>query len=686
MPVKILPSASSKISLSFMCLLPLLREQTESVLTFVLNIEAGLNNVPKLFSKVTFILIAMATKTDYQEVGLKAGLEIHQQLDTHTKLFCNCPTTLRDKKDSKFSFTRYLRASKSEMGEVDAAALEEVKYSQTFMYKGYDSTCLVENDEEPPSELNREAIETTLEVALLLKMNPLDVVHTMRKIVIDGSNTCGFQRTALVATDGVLSTEEGPVRVDSLCLEEDAAQKLEPEGNAIVYSLDRLGIPLVEICTAPDIKTAEQASKVAGQLGMILRSTGKVKRGLGTIRQDINVSIAKGARVEIKGVQNLRLIGEIVNNEVVRQLKLIALKETLKKRDARVEHRIEDLSGIFTGTSSRVIKKAGGSVFGICLHDFAGILGTEIQPERRFGSELADFARKYGAGLMHTDELPAYGITADEVERLRSAFNAAENDCVVIVATGERERAENALKAVMGRAEEAMRGIPKETRRALPNGSSAYMRPLPGAARMYPETDVPPVEIDAPTLKHIKSNLPETFEHRKARYKVKFHINDELADKITRNVNFVLFEHIMESYGDVSATLVVRTLTDTLVELIQEGVETLGNQHFMDLFEQLAANTFGKEAIPDILKLLANKPDMSVEQAIAEIGLNTDTEEVTQLITDIVDTKRDFIRDKGVRAVGPLMGIVMKELRGKVDGKVIHKILEEQVKAVLVEG
>ncbi len=629
----------------------------------------------------------MATKTTYEEVGLKAGLEIHQQLDTHTKLFCNCPTRLRDKKDSSFSFKRYLRATKSEMGEVDAAALEEVKYRQTFLYKGYGSTCLVEYDEEPPSELNQDAIDTSLEVALLLKMNPLDAVHTMRKIVIDGSNTCGFQRTALVATDGVLQTDEGPVRVDSLCLEEDAAQKLEPEGNAVVYSLDRLGIPLVEICTAPDIRSAEQASKVAGQLGMILRSTGKVKRGLGTIRQDINVSIAKGARVELKGVQNLRLVGEIVDNELNRQLKLIELKEVLNAKGAWVEHRIEDLSCFFTSTASKVIKNAGGHVFGICLHGFAGILGTEIQPERRFGSELADFARMYGAGLMHTDELPAYGISEHEVEHLRHVFDAAEDDCVVIVAA-ERESADKALNAVMVRAQEAMQGIPKETRRALPNGSSAYMRPLPGAARMYPETDVPLVEIEPQKLEYIEAHLPETFEHRKARYKDKFQLNDELADKISRNVNFMLFEHIMDSYGTVSATLVVRTLTDMLVELMQDGVEVerLENQHFMDLFEQLAANAFGKEAIPTILKFLANKPDMSVEQAITAIGLNADTAEVTRLIAGIVDTKREFIRDKGVRAVGPLMGIVMKELRGKVDGKVLNKILEEQVAAVLEEG
>lgn len=631
----------------------------------------------------------MDEEIDHPEIGLKAGLEIHQQLDTKTKLFCKCPTRLRDKKESTFSFKRYLRASKSEMGEVDRAAREEEKYSRTFLYKGYDSTCLVENDEEPPRELNQEAIDISLEVALLLNMNPVDEIHTMRKIVIDGSNTCGFQRTALVATDGWLSTEEGPVRVDSLSLEEDAAQKIEieTEGSAVGYSLDRLGIPLVEIGTAPDIRTPEQAVNVAEQLGMILRSTGKVKRGLGTIRQDINISIAAGARVEIKGVQNLRLIGEIVKNEVLRQLRLIALKEELNNRGARVEHRIDDLSGMFEATSSRVIQKAGGNVFGVCLHGFSGILGTEIQSGRRFGSELADFAAKYGAGLMHTDELPAYGISEDEVERLKSAFDATDNDCVVIVAA-ERARAEEALKAVLRRAEDAMRAIPKETRRALPNGSSAYMRPLPGAARMYPETDVPPVDIDEQRLHTIKTNLPETFAHRKARYKERFGLNDELADKIARNINFSLFERIMELHGDISATLVVRTLTDMVVELTQEGtdVEALEDQHFVDIFKYLATNAFGKEAVPDILKFLADKPELSVEKAIEEIGLSANMAEVEKLIEVIVHSKKDFVQEKGTRAVGPLMGVVMKELRGKVDGKIINRMVAEKVKEVLKDG
>ncbi len=630
----------------------------------------------------------MTEETDYHEIGLKAGLEIHQQLNTATKLFCKCPTTLRDKKDSTFEFKRYLRASKSEMGKIDRAAREEAKYSRTFLYKGYDSTCLVENDEEPPSELNQEAVDISLEVALLLNMNPLDEIYTMRKIVIDGSNTCGFQRTALIATDGVLSTAEGPVRVDSLCLEEDAAQKIETEGSAVGYSLDRLGIPLVEIGTAPDIRTPEQAVNAAEQLGMILRSTGKVKRGLGTIRQDVNISIAAGARVEIKGVQNLRLIGDIVQNEITRQLTLIALREELKKRGARVEHHIEDLSGMFEATASRVIQKVGGNVFGVCLRGFSGILRTEVQPGRRFGTELSDFAAKYGVGLMHTDELPAYGITEAEVEQVKRAFNATAEDCVVIVAT-KRARAENALHAVLERAEGALGEIPKETRRALPNGSSAYLRPLPGAARMYPETDVPPVELEEQRLSVIKNNLPETFEHRKARYKATFDLNGELADKIARDVNFSLFEGIMNAYKTVvPSTLVVRTLTDTLVELVHEGidVEPLEDHHFEDIFKHLAANAFAKEAVPDIVRFLANNPGIDVEKAIEGLGLSTGTHEVEQLIEDIVRAKKDFIREKGDRAVGPLMGVVMKELRGKVDGKVLNKILVEKVKEVLEES
>ncbi len=633
----------------------------------------------------------MVAGYDYDKVGLKAGLEIHQQLDTRTKLFCKCPTGSRGKEKERereeclYSFIRYLRAAKSEMGEVDEAAREEAGYGRTFVYNAYDSTCLVENDEEPPGELNPEAVDIALEIALMLKMEVVDEIHTMRKIVIDGSNTCGFQRTALVATDGWLSTDDGRVRIESLCLEEDAAQKIETRGDKVVYSLARLGIPLVEISTAPEIHTADQARKVAEQIGMILRSTGRVKRGLGTIRQDINISIEGGARVEIKGVQNLRMIGEIVDNEILRQQRLMELKDELNSRDARVEYRIEDLSHVFSNTASRVIRNAGGRVFGACLRGFAGILSTELQPGRRFGTELADFAARHGTGLIHTDELPAYGIGEAEIADMRAVFNASESDCVVITAVKERAQAERALMAVLKRAEEAMRGIPKETRRALPDGCSAYMRPLPGAARMYPETDVPPVEIDAERLKDIGSRLPETFEHRIARYREQFGLNEELATKIARSSYFELFESIVHMPHSHPPTLVARTLTDTMVELMREGVEleNLSEQHIRDIFRLLAARAFGKEAIPDIMRYIAKKPELSVEHAIEELGLKVDIRDVERFIEDTVASRRDFILERGESAVGPLMGIVMARYRGKLDGKEINRLLKAKVQELL---
>ncbi len=277
---------------------------------------------------------------DYKELGLKVGIEIHQQLDTKHKLFCFCPTVTREVEESNFEFFRYLRLKRSEIGEEDRAAKEEVERSRRFIYKYYDTTCLVEADEEPPRELNREALLIAIQVAKMLNMEVVDEVHVMRKIVIDGSNTTGFQRTALVAFGGFLEVDGKRVGVATLCLEEEACRKVEEGEGYAVYSLDRLGIPLVEIGTEPDIDSPEMAKKVAARLGMILRSTGKVKRGLGTIRQDVNISIRDGARVEIKGVQELDILDKIVEYEVLRQVNLLKIRDELKERGARVEERI----------------------------------------------------------------------------------------------------------------------------------------------------------------------------------------------------------------------------------------------------------------------------------------------------------------------------------------------------------
>ncbi len=632
---------------------------------------------------------------DFEKTGLKAGIEIHQQLDTRSKLFCGCTPKLRDIKDSNGEFIRFLQPMQSELGEIDQAALAEAVLRRKFVYKIYDSTCLVENDEEPPERLNVEALQTCMEIALMFNMEVVEQVHVMRKIVIDGSNTSGFQRTALVAKNGYLDTSKGRVGIDSLCLEEEAAQIISADKASTTYSLDRLGIPLVEIGTAPDIKSPQHAKEVARQIGMLLRSTRKVKRGIGTIRQDVNISIASGARVEVKGVQELDLIDTIVEREAQRQQNLIKIRDELLRRGVTdFQPEIIDVTEVFASTKSAVIAKVlrgDGRVLAAKLPKFAGLVGREIQPGRRLGSELVDYARRFGVGgLFHTDELPAYGITVEEISALRSLIKAGESDCIIIIADVE-SRAGSAIRAAIERARLAMKGIPEETRRALADGNSAYMRPLPGAARMYPETDVPPVELDFALLEQMKAKLPETLDIKKQRYMREFGLSKEMAELIARSPNFELFELVMKQYPWLPASIAVRALEVIPQELKREGiaVEKLGEEHFLQIFELLSDQKLAKEGIPGVLKLIASNPAKSAKQALKELGLSdigAKEGEIEKVIEQIVEEKREFIREKGSAALSPLMGLAMKQFRGKVDGRVVSRLLKQKIEEELGRG
>ncbi len=268
---------------------------------------------------------------DYQKLGFKCGIEIHQQLETH-KLFCECPSLVNDTSKPDIIIARKIRAVAGETGEIDTAAAFEKARGRTFIYEACrTSSCLVELDEEPPHEANHEALMAALEIALLLNAKPVDQIQFMRKTVIDGSNVSGFQRTALIATDGFIETSKGKVAVPTICLEEEAAKKISEKGNEVTYRLDRLGVALVEIATDASIKDPEHAKECASIIGMILRSTGNVKRGIGTIRQDVNVSIAGKARVEIKGFQELKSMPLFIANEVKRQIELKDSKPEVRK-------------------------------------------------------------------------------------------------------------------------------------------------------------------------------------------------------------------------------------------------------------------------------------------------------------------------------------------------------------------
>jgi glutamyl-tRNA(Gln) amidotransferase subunit E len=611
---------------------------------------------------------------DYKTAGLTAGIEIHQQLNTQEKLFCHCQTLLRDSIDHSGEFFRFLRVTESEMGEIDRAAQEEMKRDRKFHYYTYDTTCLVENDEEPPAPLNDEALSVCLTLAKMFGMTPVQQVHTMRKLVIDGSNTSGFQRTALVALNGALPNGG---EIETICLEEEAAQRVKDD----IFSLDRLGIPLIEITTSPCMHTPEEVQEVAEYIGMVLRSTGKVKRGIGTIRQDVNISIRGGARVEIKGVQELDLIAEVVRREVQRQQNLLAIRNELRQKKASIHDNAKNVTELFKDTKSTVLKKAK-RIYALSLEGFAGVVGREIQPDRRLGSEMSDYAKKCGVGgIFHTDELPAYGVSTEEVTRLRAHMNAGVQDCVVIVAAVNDHQASCALNQVIIRAQLAVsdKPVPEETRKMLETGSSAYMRPLPGAARMYPETDVLPVIVDDHRWNSTK--VPELLTEKAQRYAQEYSIDLNYATQLALSEKLPLFERAVAE--GIKPKLAVFTILSTCTELRREGVEVgkISDEDFLVIWHAVESGRAAKEVIPDLLRGLAS--GNTFEEVLQKLAPAISREDLESLIHRIIAARSDFILQKGQAALGPLMGVVMSEVRGSVDGKVVSEILKKEIAAIL---
>ncbi|MGC9096599.1 MAG: Glu-tRNA(Gln) amidotransferase subunit GatE [Infirmifilum sp.] len=621
---------------------------------------------------------------------IKCGIEIHQMLDTQSKLFCSCPTKIR-KDPPDFTFLRRLRLARSEIGEIDPAALFEFEKGLQFLYEGYnDSVCLVEMDEEPPHPTNMEALTIALKFALLVNARIIDEIHVMRKIVIDGSNTTGFQRTMLVAVGGSINVKGKEIPIETICLEEDAARKIDErkDQQTVIYRLDRLGIPLIEVATGPVIESPEEAREVAHYIGLLLRSLGKVKRGLGTIRQDLNISVEGGARVEVKGVQYLDLIPLVVENEVKRQVKLLEIRDELVARGLSVTDILfepVDVSKYFEKTKSKVARSAlekGGVALALKLKGFKGILGKEIQPGRRFGTELADRARYWArvGGIFHSDELPGYGISEEEVKILSEVLSLGENDAFVLV-FDEREKALKALEAVYKRVLEAFSGVPEETRAANTDGTTRFMRPRPGKARMYPETDIRPIVISSQLIEKLKGELPEPPEETLKRLKKHYGLSDVLAQQLFSSEYLFFFEELVQETG-VQPVIAATLLTNTLKSLRREGVnvEVLEEEHIKRVLKAVAENKLAKEAIPEVLRALAENPESSVEDVIEKLSLRGLTlQELERLVDEIISERKQLIMEKKEKAFSPIMGIVMEKVRGKIDGKIVAEVVRKKI-------
>ena len=622
-----------------------------------------------------------------EESGLLVGLEVHQQLSCSTKLFCACPPAKSEEFPHRFE--RRLRPAQSETGRVDPAAVFEfAKGKSNAYFWNPESSCLVEADEEPPHPVSREALEGALLAATALGSNIVDEVHVMRKIVIDGSNTGGFQRTAVVGLGGSFEVDGAKVGVQSVTLEEDAARILGEDASSRRFALDRLGVALVEVALEPIRGDPGFVEKVALHLGRVLRSTGRVARGLGTIRQDLNISFAGGSVVEVKGVQKLNLLPKVVDYEGKRQRALVLVAEKLRERGVRDPGcRTRDVTPLLAQSSSGAIRRSlaeGGSAVCMGAAGFAGLLGWEPEPGVRLGKELAEVARANSlGGVIHSDEFGVQGVTEAEAAAMRNEVGMGDGDALVLLA-GPRAILERVAPLLESRIRLAAKGVPAETRAATDSGETRYMRPRPGSQRMYPETDIPDIKVTHSLRRRLRGSVPEPWTSLVERLQSAYSLSADLALKLYDSESAGEFERLAAGL-ELERSFIASVLVDLPARLAREGVPERGftTAAIEEALRAVAGGRAAKEAVPAILERIGRE-GVPLDDAIRSLGLATVSEsQVAEALDALLAERSAVIKEKGDSAFSVLMGEAMRELRGRADGSTVARLLRERIDRAL---
>lgn len=626
------------------------------------------------------------TEPQLEKIGLKVGLEIHQQIATNKKLFCSCqPLELEE---YPIRFSRKLRLAKSELGKYDPAALfESSKSKQIQYYANPQSSCLVEHDDEPPHRLDQDAKDTALIIASALNSNIFDESYVMRKIVIDGSNTSGFQRTMLVSQGGYIQVDDSKVGVQTICLEEDAARLLKDTENTREYALDRLGVPLVEIALEPISGSPAFVKKTALTLGRLLRVTRRVTRGIGSIRQDVNVSVTGGGIVEVKGVQQLDQLEKVILYEAKRQhgLQLIAQKfDQIDLSTISKDHSV-DVTSFFASCKSKVVQKSiqdGSIIKALGIRNFAGMFGYEPYDGIRLGKELGQQVRFFGiGGIFHSDELPNYGIEQSDVDKLRELLKLQQSDGFFIIA-GPKEKIEIAIMAVINRIKDAKNGVPAETRAATHTGETIFLRPRPGSSRMYPETDIPPILISPEEFEFARKNIPKSWDETIIELQKKYGLNTQLAEQVFDSDYLELFESICTRYQNPN--FVASALCSTITNLHRKGLDhtQLKSEHIEKTFDLLSNGKIAKESVEIIFENIMTQKIKTPDE-FAQNQSSFDDKELEKFLDELIQNNFSMIQKQGARSSGILMGMAMKSLRGKVSGERINQSLESKIAKIL---
>ncbi len=620
------------------------------------------------------------TPDDYAEIGFKSGLEIHQQLLTEKKLFCRCPAGKYNNDIYHAEILRHMRPTLSELGEYDGTALMEFKTKKDIIYRiHYDTVCTYEMDDTPPFEINEEALDIALEIGLLLNASLVDELHISRKQYLDGSIPTGFQRTAITSVGGFIPYKDRTIGIIQMSLEEDSCREVSDFGHTRIYLTDRLGMPLIETVTQPEMRTPQEVAEVNELLRRLVNSTGKVRNGIGAARQDVNVSVREGTRIEIKGVPRIPMIPLLTYNEAMRQWNLLHLRDELNKRGINsdtFEAKYFDVTKLLTKTRYTPIHNAiseGKMVNCVVLRGWRGLLRWQTQTDTYFSKEISDRVRVIAClsvlpNIAHSDSR-SETLSSHEWQKVRKFVSASDDDTLVLV-WGDARDANTGAKEIIIRTKEATIGVPSETRQALYDGTTGFERILPGPQRMYPDTDLPPKKITDERKLRIKQNLPKYFWERETWYK-SIGVPTDIIKDLSVSKYAKTFEILVEEMG-ISPVFAAITLINFPKKLKKKGkdISFLDSNIFIQVFELFKNNFICKDGIFYLLELIASNNGKFEKEMIPQHCSQSELlYEIRQASKKVEKMKLYDEKNK----ITLTLSLVMKNLFGRIDGCIVAK-------------
>ena len=654
----------------------------------------------------------MLTPADYDALGFLGGLEIHQQLLTRGKLFCRCPAG-RYVQRSDGEVLRHMRPTLSELGEYDGTALMEFKTRKEIVYlleRG--SVCTYELDDTPPFPMDEEAIEIAIGMAQVLDLNLVAELHVMRKQYLDGSIPTGFQRTAMVGLTGQIPFRVPALGVDralsirQLSLEEDSCREVSDIGHRVTFRTDRLGMPLTEVVTEPEFLTPEEMQAGGRLLAQVARTTGRVRRGPGAARQDVNVSVAGGRRVEIKGVDNHRFLPRLVHNEGYRQLNLLRVRAELLRRGVEkvsldvadkgspweVSPLVADVSRMFDRvrhSAIRAARQVGMTVCAVRLPGFAGLLAHRTQPGLTFAHEISERVRVIACPthhhfLTHSDAADDGAISGRRWRDIRAAVGAESGDAVVVVWADALDAA-TAAREILIRAQDALVGVPAETRQDNGDGTTGFERILPGADRMYPDTDTPPIPIADAVIERVRLALPEAPWLRADRYQ-ELGVARAAAQRLAGAPWADVFDRAAPPAGDLARRLAA-SLGKRLPYHRRRGIrvpEALGSV-LREVVARIGAGEVRPEALDRIVDAAVTQPGAAPADLLTPFA-PPPVVDADALIDDAVVRARTMDGRSPATLLRWAMGEVMPRALGQADPHDVRRRLEERLATMGAEA